>query len=1209
MGGDGLEQSGREENDLAALDRAIAALEEQRAVVGDAVVDTAIQSLHEKRSALVSGLAGEQRKLVTVLFADLVDFTVLSQDLDAEDVRGVVNAYFVRWHEHIEANGGIVEKFIGDAVMAVFGLHQSREDDPHRAISAALGMRASLDDLNRGFAPRYGVNLAMRVGIDTGVVVVSALDDRPGQDLVVVGETVNRASRIQGAAPPGGVLISADTHRHVRGTFALQPMDGLRLKGITEPVDTFLVVSERPPRFRLDESRGVEGVDTRTVGRDVELRRLQDLYQDVVEDGQWRMVTIIGDAGVGKTRLLADFDRWIAELPEWIWWFQGRAASSDQDRPNALWRDIMANRLDIQESDGPDVVREKWELGFERLHGSPERWSRRTHDIARWLGFDLGGSEVSPPPGHDPRGLRDRAMTGLAEWFADLAEESPVVMLVEDLHWADDSSLAWIDAADHVLHDRPVLLLATARPALLERHPHWGEGLDFHDRLDVRSLSRRESRQLVTELLQKVDELPRSLRELVVTAADGNPFHIEELVKWLLDAGVITKNGETWQVRDQTVDRARVPPTLRGLLQARLDALLPPERATLQRAAVVGRVFWDAAVDSLARESGPAGTGGPSTAQALEQMRAREVVYERPHSAFDDTREFFFKHTLLRDVTYDSVLKSHRLTYHALVARWLEQAAERSCRLDQYAGLIAGHYDRAGDHTAATRWYLRAGHQATGVDAMREATGLLGRALELVPDTDPELQFDLHLAREAVYERLGERDLQQAALAELERLEPGLDDPSRTVQLLLRQGHWAFNASDFEAQVEAARQAIDRARAAGLEVTEVEAQLLCGQGLAWDSQHAAANEVLEEALAGARATGRPWLIGESLRYMAIVAGNQSDFDRSIELLEEARLVHRDSDEPDGEGLVLAQMATTFFNQGRYREARTYLEQALPIFTASGYKYRQAAAIGNLGTIVVMEGEFGTARRLLMEGLKLSTEVRDGEGTGLTQGMLGELYRRVGDLDRAERYLRDALETAEQIDFEFLASDSLVSLALVAVERGHFDEGERLAGEALAHARRGGSSLYEARALLARGTALALEPVERLADGEADLQACLALADEIGVSNLVVEAVAGLALAAFRRGDLDSAVALVDGVVDQLDPADVLGCLQPGEVYRTCWRVLGAGDDPRAIRVLRAAGAYLDEIAARIDEDDLREGFLRHVAANVELDRARRALDD
>ncbi len=272
--------------------------------------------------------------------------------------------------------------------------------------------------------------------------------------------------------------------------------------------------------------------------------------------------------------------------------------------------------------------------------------------------------------------------------------------------------------------------------------------------------------------------------------------------------------------------------------------------------------------------------------------------------------------------------------------------------------------------------------------------------------------------------------------------------------------------------------------------------------------------------------------------MAIVAGNQSDFGRSIELLEEARAAHRDADEPDGEGLVLAQMATTFFNQGRYREARTYLEQALPIFTASGYKYRQAAAIGNLGTIVVMEGELGTARRLLVEGLRLSTEIRDGEGTGLAQGMLGELYRRVGDLDRAESYLRDALATANQIDYAFLASDCLVSLALVAIERGDHGEGERLADESLEHAPPGRFDVL--RSPGPPCSRASLVPAGRLDDAEDALQACLALADEIGVSNLVVEAVAGLALAAFHRRDLDSAVALVDGVVDQLEPADIRG---------------------------------------------------------------------
>jgi tetratricopeptide (TPR) repeat protein len=774
-------------------------------------------------------------------------------------------------------------------------------------------------------------------------------------------------------------------------------------------------------------------------------------------------------------------------------------------------------------------------------------------------------------------------------------------MLVEDLHWADDSSLDCIDAADQLLHDRPVLLIATARQALLERHPRWGEGLDFHARLDVRALSRRESRLLVDDILQKVDELPASLRDLVVTAADGNPFHIEELIKWLLEAGVITKDGVTWHVQDHQVDRARIPPTLRGVLQARLDSLSPTERVTLQRAAVVGRVFWDTAVDSLALGNGSPTPPAWPTCEALDHMRAREVVYERPHSTFDDTREFSFKHALLRDVAYDSVLKAHRRMYHGLVASWLEQAAERTRRTNQYAGLIAGHHDQAGDAEAATAWYLRAGRQAMAVHALQEATRLLGRGLELAPDTNAELRFDLHLAREAVYERLGDRERQREDLDELDRLGRGLDDAKRQVELLLRRGHWGFNASDFAAQVEAARQAVDGARSAGLLASEVEARLLWGQGLAWSSEHLAAREVLEEALAGARATGQPWLVGESLRYLGIVAGNQSEFTRSLELLEEALAVHREGDAPDGEGLVLAQMGSTYFNQGRYREARESLEQALPIFTASGYKYRQAAATANLGTIIVMQGELGTARRLLIEGLEVSREISDAEGTGMALGMLGELYRRVGDLDRAERYFRESAEIADDIGYYLLSSDSRVGLALLAIDRADPEDALRLADEARDYGYRAESSFAAARALLARG--LALLPARRLAEVEAAFRSGLARADEMGVSNLALEARAGLARAQFERGDIGAAVAGVQGLIDRLEPDELHGCLQPADVLRTCWQVLVMRGDARAPDVLRAAGTYLDEIAGRIDEDDLREGFLRRVPAHVELHQA------
>jgi class 3 adenylate cyclase len=257
------------------VERAIAALEAQRAVLGDDVVETALAPLRERHAQLVSGHLGEQRRLVSVLFADLVDFTVLSRRLDPEDTRAVVDACFVRWQEAIEAHGGVIEKFIGDAVMAVFGLQRSYEDDAERAVRAGLAMTAATAELSADVERRFGVSPRMRVGIDTGEVVVSTLGERAGHEFVAVGPTVNRAARLQSAAPEGGVLVSTETYRQVRRAFNVQPVPGLDLKGLDGPVDAYLVVSPRPRGFTLDRVGLVEGIETGTVGRASEMAFLQ----------------------------------------------------------------------------------------------------------------------------------------------------------------------------------------------------------------------------------------------------------------------------------------------------------------------------------------------------------------------------------------------------------------------------------------------------------------------------------------------------------------------------------------------------------------------------------------------------------------------------------------------------------------------------------------------------------------------------------------------------------------------------------------------------------------------------------------------------------------------------------------------------------------------------------------------------------------------
>ena len=582
-------------DEIASVDRAIAALEAQRAILGDAVVDTALDPLRARRAELEASRA-EQRRLVTVVFADLVDFTVLSRQLDAEDTREVVNAYFARWQRAIEDQGGVVEKFIGDAVMAVFGLNRSYEDDAHRAIRSALAMLADLDDLNAELVRRFGVTLHMRVGIDTGEVVVSTLGERAGGGFVAVGPTVNRASRIQAAAPVDRVLISADTQRLVRGVFDVEAPTSLKLKGIDEPVEAVVVTKERRHEFRLDPTAVVEGVETSTVGRELALRFLQDRLWDVIDESRWRVVTVMGDAGVGKSRLLYDFDAWLAERPESVWWFRGRAAPSGQNGVNVLLRDLLTSRLDISIDDPSDVVRKRLTDGFVSAIG-PESGPRKAALVGAWLGFDVHDGTFDLPS--EPQTLRDQGTEALGEYFRELGRQAPVLMLLEDLHWADEGTLRWLDAVAPVLAESKVLVVATARPSLLEDQPRWGEGLAHHVRLTLNPLSRRESRELVRQILRNVEDLPDDLVTLVIDSAEGNPFYVEELVSWLIDAGVVVRAEPHWFVVDELVRRVAVPSTLKGVLQSRLDSLSMEERHLLQRASVVGRVFWDLAVAHL----------------------------------------------------------------------------------------------------------------------------------------------------------------------------------------------------------------------------------------------------------------------------------------------------------------------------------------------------------------------------------------------------------------------------------------------------------------------------------------------------------------------------------------------------------------------------------------------------------------------------------
>jgi class 3 adenylate cyclase/tetratricopeptide (TPR) repeat protein len=728
------------------LKQAIAEIETQRSILGDAAVEASLVPFHKKLADLIAQAESSveeapepptrQRKLITLLYMDVVGSTAMTQHLDPEDTLEIMDNALPRLAVPVEVHGGHVTRYTGDGFKAVFGDPLAREDDPEQAIRAGLEILQVANALAQDLQSEWGIeDFQVRIGIDTGL---AALGGQTEAEDTVMGRVVNMAVRIESAAPPGGLLISHNTYRHVRGVFTVESREPITAKGFPEPVPVYLVLDIKPRAFRV-RTLGVEGIETRMVGRHNELKFLQDALLTAIEEGEGQVVTITGEAGVGKSRLLYEFDNWLELLPPPnVRFFQGRGRQENQGQPYSLLRDLFAFRFQILDDDTSEGARRKIEAGFGDLFGYGGDAIMRAHIIGQLLGYNFSASPHLKGVLNDPEQLRNRGLMYLFQYFQDLSQGSPVVIFLEDIHWADDSSLDAINRLGERTPQLSLLLVCAARPTLFEWRPYWGEGQTHHTRLELRPLSKRESRQLVAEILKLAQKIPSELRELVVGGSEGNPFFMEELIKMLIEDGVIIPGDETWRVEADRLMQIEIPSTLAGVLQARLDSLPNHERRVLQQASVVGRLFWDHLVAHMQSEAGNG--GDPQLVPlVLISLRGRELIYRREESAFTGAVEYLFKNDVLRDVTYESVLKRLRKTYHGLVADWL--ITNSGDRVGEHSGLIAEHLLLSGAIEQSCQYFFCAGESALASYANAEAEGYFRQALELTP-ADP-LRADL----------------------------------------------------------------------------------------------------------------------------------------------------------------------------------------------------------------------------------------------------------------------------------------------------------------------------------------------------------------------------------------------------------------------------------------------------------------------------------
>ena len=615
--------------------------------------------------------------------------------------------------------------------------------------------------------------------------------------------------------------------------------------------------------------------------------------------------------------------------------------------PYGLLKDVFTFRFQIQESDSANEVQKKFVDGFCEVLGVDDEGHMRAHIIGQLVGFDFSGSHHLKGILDDPQQIHDRALMYMAEYFKGMSEAAPTVIFLEDIHWADDSSLDILNRLARRIPEQRLLVVCVARHRLIDRRPHWGEGLDYHRRLELQPLTKHDSSQLVNEILQKVDQIPVSLQDLVVKGAEGNPFYIEELVKMLIEDGVIITGEEQWQVKPERLAEIDVPDTLTGVPQARLEGLPQEERKTLQQASVVGHIFWDDTVEYITNESSSDDkqSAHSTTDVNLSSLRSRELIYHHEESAFSEAAEYTFKHAVLRDVTYESVLKRVRKAYHGLVAEWLIQHSGE--RAGEYTGLIADHLELAGKDEQAAIYLYQAGERAARQYALAEAVEYFSRALALKSVKDMIGRYDILLSREKVYHILGNREEQIKDLVALNEMAESLGDKERQAKVTLEEAEYASQISDFPAVVRAAKTAIDLTRDEGYQST---ARFQWGRALYYQDDLQAAQRQLEQAVKLAQSAQSPQAEADSLRNLGNVLGEQGDVERGITLNEQSMRIAREIGDRERKATVLNNLTGFFLLTGEHVKAKECCEQALQIFREIGDRKGEAQSLDWLGEI-------------------------------------------------------------------------------------------------------------------------------------------------------------------------------------------------------------------------------------------------------------------
>jgi len=967
-------------------------------------------------------LRGERRE-VAVLFADAVNFTHLAASLDAESVFDLINDLLSRLVECVHRYDGVVDKFTGDGLMAVFGAPVAHENDPELAIRAALDMQRAATEFEPIARAQLGAPLQVRIGIHSGPAVAGIIGTQEQAAYTVIGETVNLAARLESLARPDHILVSSRVYHQTHALFNFQAIGTTRVKGVAQPIAVYETIGDRSKPL---PTRGVAGITTILLGRDAELEQLRTLLSAFFDDRHGRLVMIQGEAGMGKSRLVAE---WLSTVtPDQVAIWQGRGLPYAQGVGYGIFRSLLQ---DVQRTYPPDTA---WD---DQVSPTLRPFLRQM------LGLMLAPEEQAALRYLQPERIKQLTAVALREWLLGEARRRPVMLILDDFHWADDLSQDLLQSLVNLIHEAPVLLCVITRPqpeAPLDLTvPPTEEPLaaPLSLSLELQPLSTDHSRALLAHLVNLKDT-PEPLVNTILTRAEGNPLYVEEFVRMLIEKEVLTLGDGQWQVTSAMALQAlEIPTSLRGLMMARVDRLPEELQHVLRNAAVIGLQFAAPLLGEVERRL----HGTASVLPPLERLTDLGLLEQRPQTGEQIGVAFAFRHILTQETIYSSLLRSQRPGLHRTVAECIETL--HADDLSNQAEVLALHYHRAHVRDKAMRYALLAGDRARERFANREAIEYYSQALQLsqhLGNYQAE-RWQAAVGLGEVEQHVGEYEeataCYQAALEEWEEAAP-----EARAQVMLRLGQVWDKRGDLEEAERWPREGLKQLSHASAARPELQAQIYSELG--WLSLRrgdlSVAQEWLKQGLALVSTTEHYDVLSSILNRLGAVHYNRGEWDRAAKCVERALELRERLGDLVGYARSLNNLGILKRIIGDWDGALADCERAVELHERIGEVEGLALACTNLGVLYTERGEWAKAEENLRRSFAVAQRIAQPQQLALAHMNLGRLYLLQGRWAKSARHLNSAIPLyAEAGDYAMLnLSDAYALQGTLHLEQSQAD---------------------------------------------------------------------------------------------------------------------------------------------------------------------------